>query len=76
VAMPGLELAAHDLARGFLTRGQMERIKDTVITLVAELEEHEDETSKPSGDPQIEANESGGAGAQEPCANNVKAIKS
>jgi AI-2E family transporter len=68
VAMPGLELAAHDLARGFLTRGQMERIKDTVITLVAELEEHEDETSKPSGDPQIEANESGGAGAQEPCA--------
>jgi hypothetical protein len=58
VAMPGLELAAHDLARGLLTRGQMERIKDTVITLVAELEEHEDETSKPSGDPQMEANES------------------
>ena len=43
VAMPGLELAARDLARGVLTRSQMERIKDTVIALITELEDYEDE---------------------------------
>ena len=37
VAMPGLELAARDIARGVLTRAQMERIKETVTGLVAEL---------------------------------------
>jgi hypothetical protein len=34
----------------------MECIKDTVITLVTELEDHEDETSKPSSEPQSLAN--------------------
>ncbi len=48
VAMPGLELAARDLARGVLTRAQMERIKDTVIALITELEDHEDAGSKPA----------------------------
>jgi hypothetical protein len=43
VAMPGLELAARDIARGVLTRAQMERIKETVIALVPELEDHVDE---------------------------------
>ena len=43
VAMPGLELAARDIARGVLTRAQMERIKETVTALVAELEYHADE---------------------------------
>ena len=42
VAMPGLELAARDLARGVLTRAQMERIKDTVIALITELEDYKD----------------------------------
>jgi predicted PurR-regulated permease PerM len=46
VAMPGMELAAHDAARGVLTRAQMEGIRDTVIELVAELEDHKDESSK------------------------------
>ena len=41
--MPGLELAARDIARGVLTRAQMERIKETVTALVAELEYHADE---------------------------------
>jgi hypothetical protein len=40
VAMPGLELAARDIARGILTRAQMERIKETVTALVSELEYH------------------------------------
>jgi predicted PurR-regulated permease PerM len=43
VAMPGLELAARDIARGVLTRAQMERIKETVTALVSELEYHVDE---------------------------------
>jgi predicted PurR-regulated permease PerM len=46
VAIPGLELAARDLARGVLTRSQMERVRDTVMALIKELEDHEDESSK------------------------------
>ena len=42
VAMPGLELAARDLARGVLTPTQMERVKDTVMALITELEDHKD----------------------------------
>jgi hypothetical protein len=34
VALKGLELAARDLARGVLTRLQVERIKEAVTTLV------------------------------------------
>ena len=37
VALKGLELAVRDLARGVLTRPQVERIKDAVTTLVTEL---------------------------------------
>ena len=48
VAMPGLELAARDLGRGVLTRAQMERIRDTVIALITELEDHEDERTTPA----------------------------
>ena len=57
VAMPGLELAARDLARGVLTRAQMERIKDTVIALITELEDHEDAGSEPAIDAETPANE-------------------
>ena len=57
VAMPGLELAARDLARGVLTRAQMERIKDTVIALITELEDHEDSGSEPAIDAETPANE-------------------
>jgi hypothetical protein len=42
VALKGLELAARDLARGVLTRPQVERIKEAVTTLVTELAEYDD----------------------------------
>ena len=57
VAMPGLELAARDLARGVLTRAQMERIKDTVIALITELEDYQDKTVDAEISPQDEAKE-------------------
>jgi hypothetical protein len=38
VAMPGLELAARDLARGVLTDAQLQRIQDTLTALVAEFD--------------------------------------
>ena len=47
VALKGLELAARDLARGVLTRPQVERIKDAVTTLVTELADHDDIDPKP-----------------------------
>jgi hypothetical protein len=43
VAMPGLELAAGDLARGVLTDQQLQRIVETVATLVAEIGSQPDE---------------------------------
>jgi len=42
VALKGLELAARDLARGVLTRPQVERIKEAVTTLVMELADYDD----------------------------------
>jgi predicted PurR-regulated permease PerM len=42
VALKGLELAARDLARGVLTRSQVERIKEAVTTLVTELADYDD----------------------------------
>ena len=42
VALKGLELAARDLARGVLTRPQVECIKEAVITLVTELADYDD----------------------------------
>ena len=42
VALKGLQLAAHDVIRGVLTRPQLERIKDAVATLVEELDGYED----------------------------------
>ena len=57
VVMPGLELAARDLARGVLTRAQMERIKDTVIALITELEDYQDKTVDAEISPQDEAKE-------------------
>jgi predicted PurR-regulated permease PerM len=42
VALKGLELAARDLARGVLTRPQVDRIKDAVTTLVTELADYDD----------------------------------
>jgi predicted PurR-regulated permease PerM len=42
VALKGLELAARDLARGVLTRPQVERIKEAVTTLVRELADYDD----------------------------------
>jgi predicted PurR-regulated permease PerM len=57
VAMPGLELAARDLAREVLTRAQMERIKDTVIALITELEDYKDKTMNAETSPQDEAKE-------------------
>jgi predicted PurR-regulated permease PerM len=42
VALKGLELAGRDLARGVLTRPQVDRIKDAVTTLVTELADYDD----------------------------------
>ena len=42
VALKGLELAGRDLARGVLTRPQVDRIKDAVTTLVRELADYDD----------------------------------
>jgi predicted PurR-regulated permease PerM len=42
VAMKGLELAAHDLARGVLASEQTARIKEVVITLLHELDAYDD----------------------------------
>ena len=42
VALKGLELAARDLARGVLTRPQVECIKEAVMTLVTELADYDD----------------------------------
>ncbi len=43
VAMPGLELAARDLARGVLTDRQLQRILETVAVLAAEIGSEPDE---------------------------------
>ena len=42
VALKGLELAARDLRAEFLTRPQVERIKEAVTTLVMELADYDD----------------------------------
>ena len=42
IALKGLELAGRDLARGVLTRPQVDRIKDAVTTLVRELADYDD----------------------------------
>jgi hypothetical protein len=64
VAMPGLELAARDVARGVLTRAQMESIKETVTALVGELEDYVDEkpgtnTGEPAESPAAPAEATG-----------------
>jgi len=41
VAMPGLELAARDMARRVLARSQVEKIASSVVSLVAELKQYE-----------------------------------
>ena len=46
VAMPGLELAARDLARGVLTNQQLQRIVETVAALVAEIGSQPDEEAE------------------------------
>ncbi len=42
VALKGLQLAANDAERGVLRRDQLERVKNTIKSLVAELDSHED----------------------------------
>ncbi len=59
VAIPGLELAAGDLARGVLARSQVESIASSVISLVAELKENDSGRSSrpvsPENERQIKA---------------------
>jgi hypothetical protein len=60
VALKGLELAARDLARGVLTRLQVERIKEAVTTLVRELADYDDvdpETASKASSPDRSAAE-------------------
>jgi predicted PurR-regulated permease PerM len=47
IAMPGLEMAARDLARGVLTDAQLQRIQDTLAALVAEIGAQPDKESEP-----------------------------
>ena len=47
VALKGLQLAANDLQRGVLGTGQLERIKEAIKELVAELDHHDDRDPHP-----------------------------
>jgi len=49
VALKGLQLAANDLERGVLNAAQMERVKEAVKQLAADLESHDD-VDKPRAD--------------------------
>ena len=42
VALKGLQLAANDLQRGVLSGGQLDRIKEAIKELVADLDQHDD----------------------------------
>ena len=42
VALKGLQMAAHDVQRGVLDRDKLDRIKSTIKSLVAGLEDHDD----------------------------------
>ncbi|HVJ52224.1 MAG TPA: AI-2E family transporter [Aliidongia sp.] len=47
VALPGLELAAIDARRGLLNLQQLERVKETITELVADLDDYEDRAAAP-----------------------------
>ena len=47
VALKGLQLAAHDLERGVLDAAQMERVKEAIKQLAADLESHDDVDTAP-----------------------------
>ena len=47
VALKGLQLAANDAERGALPQAQLERVKDTIKGLVAELDSHDDAEPAP-----------------------------
>ena len=42
VALKGLQMAAHDVQRGVLDRDKLDRIKSTIKSLIAGLEDHDD----------------------------------
>ena len=46
VALKGLQLAANDLERGVLNEAQLERIRESVKQLVADLDRHSDDDSQ------------------------------
>jgi predicted PurR-regulated permease PerM len=59
VALKGLQLAANDAERGVLRPDQLERVKNTITTLVAELDTHDDGEPPPQQhDPDEETVES------------------
>ena len=47
VALKGLQLAANDLQRGVLRSGQLERIREAIKELVADLDHHDDADPHP-----------------------------
>ena len=57
VALKGLELAAHDFARGVLTSEQTARIKEIVVNLIHELDSHDDITQAAGKSPDQRSNE-------------------
>jgi predicted PurR-regulated permease PerM len=47
VALKSLQMAAHDVARGVLSRDRQGAMRDTVVGLVEDLEQHEDVSPSP-----------------------------
>ena len=51
VVLKGLQLAANDLERGVVNEAQLERIREAVKQLVADLDHHDDQTPHPNEEP-------------------------
>jgi predicted PurR-regulated permease PerM len=55
VALPGLKLAQHDIARGSLDPARIEKVRDSVRELVDDLAEHEDRAPEQGVTKDVEA---------------------
>jgi hypothetical protein len=49
VALKGLQLAANDAERGVIGQRQLERVKNTITSLIGELADYEDRAPSPAG---------------------------
>jgi predicted PurR-regulated permease PerM len=64
IALKGLELAAHDIARGVLTMAQLERIHDIIAELVDALSDYDDVEPTEKDDQHHEAEDDQGNEAE------------